>query len=550
VSRESSHQKLKGQYFTPPEIADLAWELTLRLAGRKPGRPVAVVDPAAGEGIFLQAAQRYLDPGADLLAADIDPLLEDTWRDLRKNGLSLRTVVTNGLCNVPESGLRPGAFHFVVGNPPFGGEGLRADLENLSGSGAQSIVEEVVLGLESWRPAGLTRELLDRDWTRMKTAGAPPGRHLERAVRKLRRYKIEALFLERFIRLARPSGWIAVILPDGLLANDRHLAVREWALQHAELRAVVALPRRTFAHMRTAANTSLVVLRKLPARSSRQKAKTLFASPEYTEPMRPAESYFEEVRSAIGTRRRTTACCRWVPSDEVGARRWHTGYVHPSLAIPGPGNIRYPLISLGEFIEFITYGPIITGRRVQDEPGGEVRVIGQGAIQETGVDLRQARPVRAGSAFDLPRSRPQAGDLLLPRSGMGTLAKNKVAVFLGEVPANVGCFVDIVRLRGLNPFYVWLFLKTDYGSDQIRRLINGVGTPNLSFEEVRSLQVPVAPSRIQREAESRYRQEVLPLHEISCSTQAAQEGTDTQAEAESRFRRTVEWLREKLVSQP
>lgn len=547
MSKAASHQKLKGQYFTPPEIAGLAWELLLGLAGRKAQGPISVVDPAAGEGVFLQAAHRHLGHDADLLAADIDPLLEDTWQGLREGGLPLRGVVTNGLCDVPEAGLRPDAFDFVVGNPPFGGEGLRASLENLSGSEAETIVDGVLLGLESWRPAGLTREKLDRDWDRVKTTGAPPGRHLTRAIRKLKRYKIEALFLERFIRLAHPGGWIAVILPDGLLANDRHLPVREWALQHAELRAVIALPRRTFARMRTAANTSLVILRRLPARSSREKAKVLFASPGYAEPEAPAEPYFEEVRTAVRERRSTAACCRWVSSDEVGAKRWHTGYVHPALAIPNPGNMRYPLRPLGEFIGFITYGPIITGRRVQDEPAGEVRVIGQSAIQETGIDLRQAYPVRSDSPFDLPRSRPQAGDLLLPRSGMGTLAKNKVAVFLGDAPANVGCFVDVVRLRDLNPFYVWFFLKTDYGFDQIRRLYNGVGTPNLSFDEIRSLEVPVAPDHIQREVESRYRREVLPLHQTSCKAKSTQEGADAQADAARRFGRIVEWLREELV---
>jgi hypothetical protein len=175
--------------------------------------------------------------------------------------------------------------------------------------------------------------------------------------------------------------------------------------------------------------------------------------------------------------------------------------------------MRFPLRPLGDFITHITYGPIITGRKTADEPPGPVHIVGQGELGETGLILDHAAAVAEDSDFNPSRSRPQPGDLLIARSGMGALAKNRMSIFLGGFKANVGCFVDVVRVEGLNPFYVWLFLKTDFGFDQIRRFYNGVGTLNISFNEIRSILIPLAPNEIQDEVEQRFREEVLPLHE-------------------------------------
>jgi hypothetical protein len=464
-------------------------------------------------------------------------------------------------------GFQANCFDFVVGNPPFGGEGLRRVLEDAetllrqpglaaepalgtldSASGrAASLVEHVILGLESWRGPSTDPDRLAQDWQLLGSTGSPPGRHLSQAIGFLKRHAIEALFLERFVRLARPGGWVAVILPDGLLANDRHLRVREWVMRHAHLCAVVALPHRTFARSKTVANTSLVLLRKRSTLDLGRGGAVLFTSPDFAAGGISAHDYFEEVRAAARDETWKSGACRWIPGSEVSARRWHAGYVHPRLHLPNRENMRFPLRPLGDFIDFITYGPILTGRRVQDQAPGEVRVIGQSAIRETGIDFRLAHSVAKGSPFDLPRSRPCGGDLLLPRSGVGTLARNRLAVFLGDVPANVGCFVDIVRLGGLNPFYAWFFLKTDYGFDQIRRLYNGVGTLNLSFDEIRSLLVAVATDDVQRGVESRYRSEVLPLHQEWCSAQSESAEAQARKEAEARFRQIVEWLRGELA---
>jgi hypothetical protein len=165
---------------------------------------------------------------------------------------------------------------------------------------------------------------------------------------------------------------------------------------------------------------------------------------------------------------------------------WDPGFAHILDRCP------HPVAPLGDFIEHLTYGPIITGREPPHDPEG-VAIVHQGQVRHTGVDATEALRVPAGCEWDLPRCRLQPGDVVLPRSGEGSLARNRLAVFAGDQAATVGSFVDLLRLRGIESAYVALFLKTPDGWLQILRLINGVGQSNISFDEIRSLRIPVLP---------------------------------------------------------
>jgi len=206
--------------------------------------------------------------------------------------------------------------------------------------------------------------------------------------------------------------------------------------------------------------------------------------------------------------------------------RMDPGYWHPAYDKIIEAS-QAPLARLGDFIELITYGPIVTGRRPPQTDTGLV-VIHQGQVGATGVDPTGAIRVAPGSPWDRENARLRWGDIVLPRSGVASVAKNRVAVFLGDYEAVVGSFVDLVRLDGIDPVYGLLCVKTQLVWSQIHRIINGVGTPNISFDEVRSLLVPVLPERLQLDFRSKYLQNVHPLHlaglggEEASAAQAAQ----------------------------
>ncbi len=79
---------------------------------------------------------------------------------------------------------------------------------------------------------------------------------------RLKKYPIELLFVERFIQLAKPGGWIAIIIPDGILSNSTLHYVREYISEKTKVLAIVSLPRETFKQAGTSAKTSILFLRK------------------------------------------------------------------------------------------------------------------------------------------------------------------------------------------------------------------------------------------------------------------------------------------------
>ena len=206
------------------------------------------------------------------------------------------------------------------------------------------------------------------------------------------------------------------------------------------------------------------------------------------------------------------------PQDRRLIERLDPGYWHPAYGATLE-QCRAPLAPLGDFIERITYGAIITGRSPEPAPNG-LALIGQGCLRDSGVDTADAVRVAPDSPWGLERCRVRPGDLLIARSGEGSLARNRLGVYHEREPAVVDCFVDVLTLAGIDADYVAAFLRTRFGWAQIHRLINGVGPSNLSFDEIRSLRIALILEKTQREVAERYAAEVLPLHRAREFTEA------------------------------
>jgi hypothetical protein len=230
-----------------------------------------------------------------------------------------------------------------------------------------------------------------------------------------------------------------------------------------------------------------------------------------------------------------------VSGQDLQGRRWDPGFWVGKRALARIWTDLGDAAELGDFIELMTYGPIVTGGQPIEVADG-IASIRQGDFSETGLRASRFLRVSTDSAHDPPRSRVRPGDLLLPRSGGGALGRNRVAVYEEAEPANIGCFVNLIRLRPeLNPYYLWIFLRSRLGWGQIRSLINGVGTPNISFVEIRSLQIPLLPMPEQAEYEKAYGDNVRALHQVS------EQNPGARPLAELRFQRIVRRLDERFV---
>ena len=194
-----------GQFRTPRHIIQLMVEMTA------PTPQDTLCDPASGTCGFLVAAGEYLrEHHASLFH---DPKLNKHFNQGMFHGYDFdNTMLRIGSMNMllhgvenpaityrdslgQEHGTEEGRYSLVLANPPFAGS---LDYENVA------------------------KDLLQTVKTK----------------------KTELLFLALFLRLLKPGGRAAVIVPDGVLfgSSTAHKALRKMLVEDQKLDAVVSLP--------------------------------------------------------------------------------------------------------------------------------------------------------------------------------------------------------------------------------------------------------------------------------------------------------------------
>lgn len=228
-----------GQFFTPRAVIDFALQALVQVGADVSG--ARVCDPACGPGEWLQAA---LEHGAsEAIGTDCDPAMVGRWL---ASGLARERRASLSVVDGLDPHIRLERLaDIVLGNPPFG--------TDLAAAGEAALRHYA----GHYRLPALLRN--EQDATLFPHA--PDRANIDR----LRRFPAELLFLERFIQICRPGGWIAIILPEGVYSNRRWREVRRWLLQEITLHLVVALPRTAFRAHATTARTCLALMRREPA---------------------------------------------------------------------------------------------------------------------------------------------------------------------------------------------------------------------------------------------------------------------------------------------
>ncbi len=232
VSRSS--KGAKGQYFTPRHVV----ELCVRLL--RPGRHESICDPGCGSGGFLLHAMRYVRQHESLSDAAAQGYCRNhIWGfDIDSRAIrvakALMLVAGDGSANFLRlnSLLQPD-MGGLLALPGGDGDPLESPLT----------IEDVCRGRRR-RHVGF-----DLILTNPPFAGEVRERHLldgYEVSRGRKRAERDILFIERCVRLLRPGGRLAIVLPHNKFAGTAFRDVRKWLLSEVQVLGVVSLGRNTF----------------------------------------------------------------------------------------------------------------------------------------------------------------------------------------------------------------------------------------------------------------------------------------------------------------
>jgi type I restriction enzyme M protein len=217
-----------GQYFTPHEVIDFIVDIV----NPQPGEHIH--DPACGSADFLISAFRKAGPtmqncvwGAD----SSEEAVQISVLNMVLNGDG-KTQIHNYDSLQAYSPTKAQTFSVVLCNPPFGTKIVERRFE---------VLRKFDMGYK-WMRAN--------DGFVAKTDEARASQ------------QTGILFAELCVRLAKPGGRVAIILPNGYLGNKgaEYVALRDWLIRNARIVALMAFPRFTFKKSGADVSASVLVL--------------------------------------------------------------------------------------------------------------------------------------------------------------------------------------------------------------------------------------------------------------------------------------------------
>jgi type I restriction enzyme M protein len=264
-------KKKKGQFFTPRHVI----EMCVRMLN--PTRKEFVMDPSCGSGGFLLHAMDWCYPAADnekreqrkhkyaakyLWGIDFEQRAAKTSR-------ALMLIAGDGHTNIfgPDvSSLDPKTW-YETGSGQALMQGLRQakltaktipDNEPLTDDDkAWEYFEYLKFDVILANPP-FAGEIKDR---KMLAHYDLAKQALKRAKDRAPKEERDVLFIERILKMLKPGGRAAIVLPQGKFNNSSLAFIREWILKRARLLAVVGLHPNTF-KPHTGTKTSVLFVQK------------------------------------------------------------------------------------------------------------------------------------------------------------------------------------------------------------------------------------------------------------------------------------------------
>jgi type I restriction enzyme M protein len=490
-----------GQYFTPRQIIQFTVDML------HPTNDDLVIDPACGSGGFLLYALDAVRREADDYYPDheTDPRQSrqhrDHWHEFAlKNlyGIDINDEIArvakmnmiihdDGHTNVICADALENAEYLTKFNPNFGDARFDVVLTNPPFGGQVAINQ---------RP----HFVKEYDLVVQKEKG---GKEIPR-----KNQKTEIMFIERIWYLLKPgTGRVAIIVPDGVLTNSSLQYVRDWILEHFQLKAVVSLPQTAFAYYGASVKTSILFLRKRGNNEIPNDKELIFiAAPEkigydttgrkipnqlpdivqlYRAFEKDVETFFAQVASEDSNLTFTVAL-------KDAKKRFDNHFHRPDFRKLTDLIRTKPYAKLGDLVEFSS--------EVWNSANAGAETFQY--IEINGIDLQSGKiaPVELPVSQAPSRARMivRTGDIIvsLTRPHRGAIAM--IGNGFNEYITSTGfAVIRAVKDERITPFYLWCVLRSKVCLQQMLQRSSGGNYPAITEEELKEILIPVPEPDIQ-----------------------------------------------------
>jgi len=484
----------RGEFFTPIPIVRLAVEI---LAPTPTDR---IIDPACGSGGFLIEVISYIfarNPSVmrssyiqeQVRGIEFNPdiALSATIRLAFEGAAGQEISCDNSLLSNPSL---DASFDLVLTNPPFGSKGKVEDR------------------------AILRHYELARKWTKT------PSSEWEPSTTVLPGQTPEILFIEKCLRLLRPGGRLAIVLPEGTLQNVSYSYVRSWIRRHASPIAVIGIPQEAFIPYGTGIKTSLLVLQKGHEGSPQATFMGRIHKIGYDVKGQPTYRRSSSDGRTLGGMD-SALIDEDVTTMAEAFRRGPTEEPYP----PELDSFFLPAIELNSRLDVDHYRPLdqlLISRlsRASSKPlssiasilqlpdsfrsdGTEqIRYVAISDVDAISMSVVSSHLMHPSEAPSRATYRLKAGDIITAISGASTGTAQQATTIVSADDEGVICSNGFAVLRDVSqvdPHFLLAFMRTEEFLNQVRRLMTGHAIPAISTADLGKVLVPIPGASEQRQ---------------------------------------------------
>lgn len=488
----------QGQFFTPRNVVKMIVDIL------DPSEKDKIIDPACGSGGFLIESLKHVWDKAekkysklkwsegqiekkkiDIATTNFRGLDKDYF--LSKVAKAYMNLVGDGTTGIfcedslesptnwsldTQSKIKVEGFDILITNPPFGSK--------IPVTG-ESKIKQFDFGYK-WQ-----YDKTAKKWIKTKK------------IKK--REEPQVLFIERCLDLLKNGGKMAMVLPSGILGNEREKYLREHILDKGDLFAIVELPFETFSPNVTI-NTSVLFIQK---GKSKKKSDLFISINEYcghdkkgrpiTQDDIPLVADFYKKKNKPNDKNFFIDTS--VLEHSFIAKRYLQKYVDNIKEIR---KSKHSIVTLGSLIKTVHNGANIDDASIYVEEGKGIPYILVKSITKEGINFENLKHIRKdlNTNKDVIKNTVSEETIVMTRAGNSGISSNIPPDLKNAVAS--GFLINIhVDLKKVNQYYLVSYLNSKYGQLQLERISSGSILQSIRSSDLKEVLVIIPPMKIQNQ---------------------------------------------------
>ena len=483
----------QGQFFTPRNVIKMMVHIL------DPNDKDMVIDPACGSGGFLIETLRYIWKKIDQKGKEYNwPQIEidrekqkiatEKFRGIDKDYfLSKVTKVYMTLIGDGASGIvcddsledkrnwksltnekiKEGHFDILLTNPPFGS---RIPVYG------ESKLKQFQFGYK-WKFDKDNKKWIKTEKLKIKE-------------------EPQVLFIEKCLSLLKEGGRMAIVLPNGILGNEKESYLRQHILEQGHLFAIVELPFETFSPHVTI-NTSVLFIQKGNCHN-----KNIFISINkycgHDKKGRPIEKdqlpCVENFYKNNQIDKNNFFIKASLLENNFIAKRYLKKYINHLENIY---QSKYPVIDFEEIIDSIHNGANIDDSSIYVEKEEGLPYILVKSITKEGINFENLKYIKKSLEVnkEVIKNKVDEDTILITRAGNSGIATNIPPDLVDGIAS--GFLIKIKVKEGINPYYLVSFLNSKYGQIQLERISSGSILKSIRSSDVKKIKIILPSKKVQ-----------------------------------------------------